>query len=259
MEFRREGINELVAHDGFQPVIGKGAIADLPDGAHVSPNALGAHQLDEADLSGAGAVHPAAGDTVEAVYLNDANLTLKGRWPTETERFGLSAVRLECRHRAILTYHCIGRLFRFLKVGVGYLSGGEFHGGVVGPLVNGHRLMPADAEHGGRDDVLSGMLLHVVSSRGLIDPPLDPFRLGRGVDEMQDTTVALLYVEHPAAFEIAAVGRLPAPFGIEAGSIELHPDGTVRGRARGGLGGEHASLESSPMRVFVIELLRHPP
>ena len=73
------------------------------------------------------------------------------------------------------------------------------------------------------DDVLPGVLLHVVKAPGPVDDPVDCLPLGKGlVAGVEDDTLLLLDVRDPGAAQDAVVGRLAAALGVEGGLIQLY-------------------------------------
>ena len=73
------------------------------------------------------------------------------------------------------------------------------------------------------DDVLSGVLLHVVKAPGPVDFPVDELTHGQcPVTGVENHAVLLLHIQNHRAAQGAVVGGLTAALGVEGGLIQLN-------------------------------------
>ena len=111
--------------------------------------------------------------------------------------------------------------------------------GDVGVVVDGHRLRPQVEAHivavkffaqDAGDDVLSGVLLHMVKPADPVDGS-HHHRAGfhRTVAGVENHAVSLMDIRHTHAAQGAVVRRLSAPLGIEGGAVQSHPPAVLRG------------------------------
>ena len=262
---RGEGIDQGVADLGLQPVVGERTVADFPDGAHVAADLLGPDELDDADLAGARTVHPAAGHAVRAFNLDDADPTLELRRAAQAEVRCLVAFGLEGRDRPVLAHHGICPLLGPFEVLGRNVGCGEVHGCVLLSLMDRDRLVVPDFEHDRRDDVLTGVLLHVIAAHCLVESAADAAAdlesgavPGCGVNEMQNPAVALLDVDDRHVGELPTVGGLAAALGVEAGAVELDPDASGgHGAALRSFGCHNVRVELGLIWIFVVQFFRH--
>ena len=118
-------------------------------------------------------------------------------------------------------------------VGVGRgLDGGQVFRGDLVVEVDGHHILPQVEAHivaavagadDAADDVLAGMLLHMVKPPGPVDDAGDGFSHGqRPAAPVQDDAVLFPHVGHSGPAQRALVGRLAAPLGIKGGAVQHH-------------------------------------
>ena len=73
------------------------------------------------------------------------------------------------------------------------------------------------------DDVLTGVLLHVVKAPGPVDFPVDDLTHGQcPVTGVENHAVLLLHIQNHRAAQGAVVGGLTAALGVEGGLIQLN-------------------------------------
>ena len=123
-----------------------------------------------------------------------------------------------------------------LQLGLAELVGGQGDAGVhphrLGSDVKAHVLSPEEPVQRPREDVLAGVLLHLVEPPGPVDPGRHrrprPGRLGQRVHRVPDDAVLFVDVRHGqglAALQSqgAPVRRLAAPLGVKDGSVQCQP------------------------------------
>ena len=103
------------------------------------------------------------------------------------------------------------------------------------------------AEHAA-DDVLAGVLLHVVKAVLPVDAPVNGLALGQGlVAGVEDYAVLFLHVGDFCRPQRAVVGGLAAAFGVKSGLIQRHQPLFAVGTA-----GEDAPVKFPQKRIFII-------
>ena len=129
----------------------------------------------------------------------------------------------------------------------------------VGVVVDGHGIraqveahvvaVEGTAQHTG-DDVLAGVLLHMIEAARPVDMAAD-LRAHRQltVAQVGDDAVLLVYVQHPGIPQRAVVGGLSAALGIEGGTVQHHRKAALHSPA-----GLHHGGEVLQKGVFVVEL-----
>jgi len=134
----------------------------------------------------------------------------------------------------------------------GVVRGGdvEFNAGVVGAEVDTHGL-PAEPGRGdGRQQVLGGVLLHVVMTTYRVDFAMGRAERKRRLEDVHDAITFVDHVDHTNAVERSGIVRLTARRGIERAAIEHHVPGIGAVRDDDGVEAAHGS-------IVVVEPLGH--
>ena len=216
---------------------------------HAVPEPLAAQQLYQPHLTAAGHMGAAAGAPIRTGKLRDP-------------------------HRAgQLLFAAIGQSGQLLRGGVPDVDG------VVGPDISVglplhlQRLFPCDggvvvngdhvrahveahivtvegaAQHTG-DDMLTGVLLHVVEPPRPVDMAAHLRAYGqRLVAQVGDDAVFLVYIQHAGIAQRAEVGGLAAALGVEGGAVKGDGKAVFHG-----LAGRHHGGEVLRIGIFIVEL-----
>ena len=216
----------LTAPHGLRFPQGASAADDAePDTALV---VLRGEDLDLSHLSGGGGVGAAAGADVRARDGHDAHLPGDLFFAAVGQRRQLFGGGVGDEHRHILPDDAVGG-----KLCLPQALGGDGDAGVhphgVGADVEAHVLRPEHLVQDAGEDVLAGVLLHLVEAPLPVDGAGDGgtglCRLGQGIHPVPDDAVRLVDVgdmEHRAVGEgqRASVGGLTAPFGVEHRAVQ---------------------------------------
>ena len=154
-------------------------------------------------------------------------------------------------HRGVLPDHLVGGLFR----------GHDLFPGQLGIVVDGHRVRPQVEAHivtavqraqQAGENVLPGVLLHVVEPAGPVDGSLHfGADLHRAVTGVENHAVCFMDIRDLDCAHGAVVRRLSAPLRVEGGAVQHYgPAGF------GFFTGEHPGGEGGEIGVLVIEFFR---
>ena len=103
----------------------------------------------------------------------------------------------------------------------------------------------------GRQQVLSGVLLHVIEPAGPVHDARQPIAAGRRRQQVGDALALVHDVHHLDAAQVAGVERLATGGGIESGAVEVDAAAVLGPLHDGG-------LERGQVRVMVVDALGHP-
>jgi hypothetical protein len=102
----------------------------------------------------------------------------------------------------------------------------------------------------GGEQVLSGVLLHVVEPAAPVDPAAEPFADHRRGHHVRDALAFVHHVHDIHFAEPAGIEGLPAGGGIECGALEVDPPAVVRAI-------HHGRVEVDQISIAVVEALGH--
>ena len=185
--------------------------------------------LDQPHFGRARHVRPAAGRQVKALDVHQPQLTVAPRWQLAQRQAGRRLARhLAGPHGPVLPHDLVGQL-----LGRAYLFNGQFDtiqvdGHALPAQVEANRLRLGHTNEGLRQDVLAGVLLHVVEAARPVDFARRHARRDGHVEHVQHRFVALAHdnVYHPrhllALFQDAGVVGLPPRRGVEIGQRQPH-------------------------------------
>jgi hypothetical protein len=125
----------------------------------------------------------------------------------------------------------------------------EIDGGALGAEVEADGLEGVEFLEDGGEEVLTGVLLHVIEAARPIDEGIDLYdwRGGRG-EAVSDAVVLIDDVDHGDAGERAGIEGLAAGGGIEGGAVEV--DGEAVGRAVYDAGAEVVDVGIGVVETF---------
>ena len=102
-----------------------------------------------------------------------------------------------------------------------------------------------------RDDMLAGVLLHVVEAALPVNHDRYSFpNFHRILANVENNAVFFMYVRHGDAVQGAVVGRLAAALGIKSGAVENHTISAVNLLARENLGGKLTQIGVLIVKLF---------
>jgi hypothetical protein len=116
-------------------------------------------------------VRPAAGRNIKVLNLDNANSALTHGWLTKTESFEIVAFSKVSENWAIIENHALGKSFRPADFILGNACAVEVDRTRRGSQMEGDRAKTGGVFEGLRQDVLTGVLLHVVAAASAIDAP----------------------------------------------------------------------------------------
>jgi hypothetical protein len=211
---------------------------------------------EEADLARAVGVRAAAGAEVEALDLDDAQLARARRVLAEREARGLLGRQSVDADGAVLPDDFVGALDGALDALVRRVGQFDIYFRGVGRHAEAAGLRAEQLDESLRENVLPGVLLHVVEAARPIDAAahLGPF--GRGValyDVEHALRLSVDALDDAGAAERAGVRRLPAAGRVEGRAVERDGRAAVV-RARQG---QDARVELGQVRVVVVEPFGH--
>ena len=156
--------------------------------------------------------------------------------------------RIPAAHRGVRPHGGVGLRFR-----PGQLVGGKGDVGIHAhrrvPDVKAHILRPEKPVQGAAEDVLPGVLFHMVQTGFPVDLPRHrlPHRQ-RGVGAVPDDPRLHPGVCHPGAAQGAGVGGLAAAFRVKGGAVQGHTPAFVRR-----LTGQHPGGEPAQKGVLFVQ------
>ena len=128
---------------------------------------------------------------------------------TRTGRFSVTtalATRLGLDHLGVAEGACV-----------------QVEGGALAAEVHAHGRGAEPLGDHGREQVLAGVLLHVVEAARPVDDAGDPVARQRCLEDMGDAIALVHHVQDGDAAEPAGVERLAAGGGVEGGAVEVDP------------------------------------
>ena len=246
---RREGEGEIAEEEHPLPLAPKGSPA--ADESHAGPPLvfLGGEDGDDPDLAAPAHVGPAAGRPIESRHLHDPHHALDGGELAEREAPHLLARDDVHHHLTVLPDHLVRALLHAtqeLRVRAG-MDHVDRH--LLLAQMEGARLRGGHLEERLGQDVLAGVLLHVIEAPGPIEDALNPVpRSESPLGPMPDASVLLARVGHPGGAEPAAIGGLSSPARIEGGLVQLCPERAVLFQ-----GLHYRAVELADGGIFVVE------
>src|SRR6266446_4611306 len=204
---------------------------------------------DHADLTAPGDVGPPARRPVEPANLDDTDQALhRGELP-EREASGLRARNLVDQDLEVLPDRLVGALLDLtqeLRVGTGMR---DVDRDLLLTQMEGSRFRGRDLDECLGEDVLAGVLLHVVEAARPVERPLHArARSEETLGPVPDTALLLAHIGHARGAEASVVRGLPSPAGIEGGLVELGPGGAVPLE-----GMEYRAFEFADRGIRVVE------
>lgn len=194
---------------------------------------------------------PQQGAAVRSREGDDAHLSRQGLFAAVVQPLQLFRGGVGDLHRGVRPDCPVGLFLRGQDLLPGELRV-IVDGDGVGPHVEAHIVAVIVPAEDAGEDVLSGVLLHMVEAAGPVDGAIHVFaNFHRVFDSVEDHAVFLVDVGDGKAVHRAVVGGLAAAFGIEGGAVQRHQ---VSALAR--LTGEDRGGEVPQKGVGVIELFR---
>jgi hypothetical protein len=223
--------------------------------------ALRAGERDDPDRSRAADVRTATGRHVEVCHVDQPQLTLALGFLAERHLGHFRGIREPDRDWTILPDHTV----RF-GFGGRHLRRRHFAGEIDrrggGSEVKAFGANAEEPIEGGRQDVLPGVLLHMIETARPIDAAVDLTFSQLPFNDVRDRAVVSIDdVDHPCAAEIAHVVRLPARRRIERGAIEhghepsLDSAGDRPGTPLDALDADHRRVELLRVRIGVVDAI----
>ena len=247
-----------VADQGLQQlllavVVGQGAPgAEEGQPRRAAAVALGAGDFDQADLGGAAQVGAATGGAVEIGDVHYAKRPLDLGRAAQRQRGQFGGVHEASRQGVIVGDDPVGQ-----QLGGGQLVGGdvgavEVNGAGLGAQVEADGFGGEGADAGLGEDVLAGVLLHVVEAAGPVQAPVD-FTGGQfGGQQVERAFVGRLDVQDGDVVEVAEVAGLAAALRVEGGAVEDHGGLAIYLQAL-----HNASTKLAQIRIIVVQKVGH--
>ena len=221
----RPGAEQRPGLFGVPPGPGHGFIGPLPAGhrqPHAALVALGAQNFNQPHLPGGGQMGAAAGAQVGPACVHQPHRPVQLLFAAVGQGGQLPGLGVPAPHRPVRPHGGVG----------GGLGGGQLlrrqgqahihpHGGAAD--VKPHIVRPEHPVNGPAQNVLAGVLLHVVQPPGPVNPALHraAHRQRRG-GAVQNGALPHAGFGHGHVVQRAGVAGLAAAFRVEGGPVQLH-------------------------------------
>ena len=247
------GLHRQLPADGAVLLPAGGQIVQRPLAAqqlqpHAAAELLPADELHQPHLGAGGHMGAAAGAAVRAGELGDPHRAIQRLLAAVAELGQRVAVRPQDLHGVVFPDVLIGPplyLQHALPGDLGVVVDGHH----VGAHVEAHVVAVVGAAQHTGDDVLAGVLLHMVKAALPVDFAVygNAHRQGMGAG-VADDAIALLHVQHRLAAQPAQVAGLAAALRIKGGAVERDEVALpLRDAVR------HHSVEGAHVRVVIVQ------
>ncbi len=217
-----ESPDESPAHPHFDLGIGQRPPSANKGETDIAPDAFGRDNLDETDLSRPADMGSAAGRIIEGLNFHDPDKPFDlGRPPQRHlgDFLGRDEIGF---HRPILEDNLIRPALDPVQNLVRNLPDADLQGGGLRPQVKRLGLALDDFDKGLGQDVLAGVLLHVVQPPRPIDLPENRFSVHVPFEDMDDRPVIVQDLKDRDPVQGSQVPGLAARFGIKSRLVEDH-------------------------------------
>ena len=241
-----QGLDAQVLAHGVGLVIGAGEVAPGPLPAedlhpHAGAELLAGEDLDDAHLARPEDMGAAAGAAVRLREGDDAHLPRQGLFAAVVQLLQLRRGGVGDLHRGVRPDDLVGLVLRRQ----GLLPGDVrvvVDGDGVGPQMEAHIVTVVVMAQNTGEDVLPGVLLHVVEAPGPVNAAGDVFaNFHRFFDSVDYHPVLFMDIGDGNAAQGPVVGGLAASLGIEGGAVQgdkIPALARLAGEDFGGKGGE---------------------
>lgn len=160
-----------------------------------------------------------------------------------------------CLDGPVFQHDAVGQGFYLLRLLNGQLIQPDINGDVIPAEVKGDGLCPQYLDKRRREDVLPGVLLHVIKPPGPIDLArnLLPLLGQRSFQAVADVTVHFHHVDDADAAQLAQIAGLPSPCRVKGSAVQHHVRCPVGFRPPF----QHACFKGVQIRIVIVQSVVH--
>jgi peptide-methionine (R)-S-oxide reductase len=215
---------------------------------HPGPDPLNFPNENEADLPSGTNMSSPARAPIQVPDVHNAEAALPAGRFSESFR-GACVLELNSDW-SILGDHLVGPQFHLRDFSSGQGTASEVDSPSLLPEVNAQRGSPQQLRNDGRQEVLTGMLLHVVEAPGPIDSAAHPLIKQRPAQQVSDTVPLVDDIDDSEAAQFARVEWLTSRSGVEGRLVQVDSSAVVASP-------DDRGFEVAEIRIGVIEPVGH--